>query len=339
MPPRKRKLGDETHLVRRALDQLRDSKEHVERRDIRYPPGDTPPALSDWDSQRESTSPHTPPPLFHSCDINVCKVCDKHDNKDLLLRCHRCYTRQHTYCVGIDPVDGGKWKCELCANLVTLFPPQTPSDLFGRPFFDAVRADMNTLMSPLERQGGSTLGQQGQEMLWMKQEIARLPPYKDFPSLREMRNLDLPEKEQDELRDRVARQQRRKLNFFLTQSELRSHFMAKDGNTGGVESTAEGPSPVVLSQERQDDQKEDHIASKAGGIDNYGISPSSLILKTPFSADDTTKLYITSTISQDCTNEDAGCGLLLIALKDRPKNLAFKSSVFEPGSGKRLRLR
>lgn len=49
------------------------------------------------------------------------------------------------------------------------------------------------------------------------------------------------------------------------------------------------------------------------------------------------KLFVTATISQDCTRENGSS--LLIALKGRPRELKVKSSGFEEGDRKRIRLR
>jgi hypothetical protein len=49
------------------------------------------------------------------------------------------------------------------------------------------------------------------------------------------------------------------------------------------------------------------------------------------------RLFVTATISQDCTREN--CSSLLIALKERPRGLKIKSSSIEEGDRKRIRLR
>jgi hypothetical protein len=51
----------------------------------------------------------------------------------------------------------------------------------------------------------------------------------------------------------------------------------------------------------------------------------------------TPKLFITGTISQDCTRDN--CSSLLIALKERPTKLKIKSSGIGEGDQKRRRLR
>jgi hypothetical protein len=336
----KRKRDNKADFVPRA--QPRDSNQHPDRGEgqvSRQVNARVPTSL--WSMLHDELIEH--PNLLRGCAL-----CGKDNNKDLLLTCAACITAHHTYCVGVDAVGGGDWVCESCGLKQKLPPPQTTRELVNKPYLRNKRTSTSTHSgtSRSTRNGGDA--PEERQELWLKQQLSvlnqpgnSLPRRSDPPhptSLREFRELGYAGEDEDLFLDHEAKRQRRKVNFLISQSELHAHFAAK-GNTDGVESSSEAPNPAVPNQKRQDDQEEAHIASKAGGINNYGNSPSPLTLKTPFPTQSTSKLFITSTISQDCTNTDVGSRSLLIAIKDRPRNLAFKSSGFEPGNGKRVMLR
>lgn len=96
---------------------------------------------------------------------------------------------------------------------------------------------------------------------------------------------------------------------------------------------------AVIQQQAQLQQQQNHDTSIVGPKSFVNISePQISMKKAAFhssffdTSSHTPKLFITNTISQDCTGgEDANCASLLIALKERPRG--FKSRNAQPSNG------